>query len=99
MLEISSQALTGEDLEYAFSNAADFPIHYQRFSEALLTQNSFLRRLTELVDNGIVAGVADIPALEAMFGEMMKLEQWLTGPGKHLFSAALNAPQAEIALR
>ncbi|MEN0579903.1 NmrA/HSCARG family protein [Phytobacter palmae] len=99
VLEISSQALTGEDLEYAFSNAAGFPIHYQRFSEALLTQNSFLRRLTELVDNGIVAGVADIPALEAMFGEMMKLEQWLTGPGKHLFSAALNAPQAEIALR
>ncbi|SFT43840.1 Uncharacterized conserved protein YbjT, contains NAD(P)-binding and DUF2867 domains [Kosakonia arachidis] len=99
VLEISGQALTGEDLEQAFSNAAGFPIHYQRFPDALLEQNSFLRRLTELVDNGIVAGVADIPALEKAFGEMMKLKQWLTGPGKPLFSAALNAPQADIALR
>lgn len=99
VLEISSQTLTGEDLERAFSNAAGFPIHYQRFPDALLTQNSFLRRLTELVDNGIVAGVADIPALEKMFGEMMKLDQWLAGPGKQHFQAALNAPQAEIALR
>jgi hypothetical protein len=85
VLEISSQTLTGEDLERAFSNAAGFPIHYQRFPDALLTQNSFLRRLTELVDNGIVAGVADIPALEKMFGEMMKLDQWLTGPGNNTF--------------
>lgn len=99
VLEISSQSLTGEDLEYALSNAAGSPIHYQRFPDAMLKQNRFLRRLTELVDNGIVAGVADIPALEKEFGEMMKLEHWLTGSGKPLLKAALNAPQAEIALR
>ncbi|MBS0057242.1 hypothetical protein [Yersinia sp. Marseille-Q3913] len=51
------------------------------------------------MDNGIVTGAADIPALEQEFGEMMKLEKWLTGPGKRLFEAALNAPLADIQLR
>jgi uncharacterized protein YbjT (DUF2867 family) len=98
-LELSGQAITGEYLEEAFSRAAGRPIRYQRFSEELLAGNDFLRRLTMLVDNGVVAGVADIPALEREFGPMLKLDQWLSGPGKFLFEKALNAPQAGIALR
>lgn len=98
-LELSGQDVTGDDLENAFSRAAGRPILYQRFSEELLTGNDFLRRLTRLVDNGVVAGVADIPALEREFGPMMTLDQWLSGPGNILFQNALNAPQADIALR
>lgn len=98
-LELSGQAITGEDLEQAFSRAAGHPIRYQRFPEELLATNAFLRKLTELVDNGVVAGVADIPALEREFGPMLTLEQWLSGPGRELFQAALNAPKANIALR
>jgi hypothetical protein len=55
--------------------------------------------LTALVDSGVVAGVADIAALEREFGPMTTLEQWLSGAGKHLFEDALNAPQASVALR
>lgn len=98
-LELSGQAITGNDLAKAFSHAAGRPIRYQRFSEALLASNAFLRRLTALVDNGVVAGVADIPALERQFGPMLTLVQWLAGPGKALFETALNAPKAGIALR
>ncbi|MCS3409883.1 NmrA/HSCARG family protein [Serratia sp. AKBS12] len=98
-LELASQALTGEDLQRAFSNAAGHPVHYHRFSDELLKQNAFLRRLTALVDNGMVAGSADIPALEQEFGMMMTLEQWLAGPAKQHFKAALNAPQANLVLR
>ncbi len=98
-LELSGQDVTGEHLEQAFSRAAGRPIRYQRFSEELLAGNDFLRLLTNLVDNGVVAGVADIPALEREFGPMLKLDQWLSGPGKALFEDALNAPQADIALR
>lgn len=98
-LELASQALTGEELERAFSDAAGHAVHYHRFPEALLEQNSFLHRLTELVDNGIVTGSADIPALEQEFGRMMTLEQWLAGPAKQSFEAALNAPQANLLLR
>ncbi|MGO3123937.1 MAG: hypothetical protein ACTIKR_07930 [Advenella sp.] len=38
-------------------------------------------------------------ALEREFGPMLTLEQWLSGPGKALFEAALNASKAGIALR
>ncbi len=98
-LELSGQAITGDDLEQAFSHAAGRPIRYQRFPEQLLATNAFLRELTALVDNGVVSGVADIPALEREFGPMLSLEQWLSGPGKALFEAALNAPKVDIALR
>jgi uncharacterized protein YbjT (DUF2867 family) len=98
-LELSGQGVTGEYLEEALSRAAGRPIRYERFSEELLAGNEFLRRLTILVDNGVVAGVADIPALEREFGPMLKLDQWLSGPGKALFEDALNTPQADIALR
>lgn len=98
-LELTSQALTGEDLQRAFSDAAGHPVHYHRFPDELLAQNTFLRQLTALVDNGIVAGSADIPALEQEFGMMMTLEQWLAGPARQSFNAALNAPQANLVLR
>nr|WP_255433220.1 hypothetical protein [Pantoea sp. B9002] len=86
-------------MEHAFSLAAARPIRYQRFSEALLESNVFLKKLTELVDNGVVAGIADIPALEREFGPMLTLKEWLTGAGKAPFDAALNMATADIALR
>lgn len=98
-LELSGQDVTGEDLERSFTRAAGRPIRYRRFPETLLADNAFLRELTALVDNGVVAGVADIPALEAEFGPMLTVKDWLAGPGKALFDEALNAPQASIALR
>ncbi|UKK94698.1 NmrA/HSCARG family protein [Brucella pseudogrignonensis] len=98
-LELSGQSITGNDLERAFTQAAGRPIRYQRFPNELLAQNAFLRELTALVDSGVVAGVADIAALTDEFGPMLSLEDWLSGPGKTLFKAALNAPQADIALR
>jgi hypothetical protein len=98
-LELSGQDITGEYLEDVFARAAGRPIRYRRFSQELLAENEFLRRLTALVDDGVVAGVADIPALERDFGPMLTLDQWISGPGKGLFEAALNAPQAGIALR
>jgi uncharacterized protein YbjT (DUF2867 family) len=98
-LELSGQDVTGEELERAFTRAAGRPIRYRRFPESLLAENAFLRELTDLVDNGVVAGVADIPALEAEFGPMLKVDEWLAGPGKALFDEALNAHQANIALR
>lgn len=98
-IELSGQAVTGADLERAFTQAAGRPIRYQRFADGLLAANGFLRDLTALVDSGVVAGVADIAALEREFGPMTTLEQWLSGAGKRLFEDALNAPQASIALR
>ncbi|MCV9941294.1 MULTISPECIES: NmrA/HSCARG family protein [unclassified Rhizobium] len=99
VIELSGQDITGKDLQEAFSRAAGRPIHYQRFSEELLSENNFLKRLTALVDNGVVAGIADIAALEREFGPMLRVEQWLSGPGKTLFENALSAEPSGIGLR
>ena len=98
-LELAGQSVTGRELERAFSTAAGRQIRYRRFAEDFLASNGFMRRLTELVDDGAVAGSADIAALEREFGPMTTLDQWLDGSGKALFEAALNAPQADVALR
>lgn len=65
----------------------------------LLANNLILKKLTELVDNGVVAGIADIPALEREFGPILTLKEWLKGAGKASFGAALNMATADIALR
>lgn len=98
-IELASASVTGNDLERAFTAAAGRVITYRRFSHDLLAQNPFLNRLTELLDNGLLAGAADIPALERGFGHLSSLEEWLRGPGKPLFEAALNGDKAEVALR
>ena len=98
-LELVSQDVTGNDLRFAFTRAAGRSIGYRRFSDELLSSNAFLGKLAELLDDGTVAGCADIHALEREFGAMMTLDQWLAGPGKCLFEAALSAGQKDVALR
>ncbi|WP_029619932.1 NmrA/HSCARG family protein [Pseudorhizobium marinum] len=98
-IELASASVTGKDLQRAFTAAAGRAIAYRRFSDDLLVQNPFLSRLTELLDTGLLAGAADIPALKREFGHLTSLEEWLGGHGKLLFEAALVDNKAEVALR
>ncbi|KQY20273.1 NmrA/HSCARG family protein [Rhizobium sp. Root482] len=98
-IDLASASVTGKEVEQAFTKAAGKPIVYRRFPEELLARNPFLNRLTELLDNGLLAGAADIPALEREFGHLTSLEEWLVGPGKSLFENALKDEKAEVALR
>jgi len=98
-IELASASVTGKDLERAFTAAAGRMITYRRFSDDLLAQNPFLNHLCELLDTGLLAGAADIPALDREFGHLTSLEEWLGGPGKSLFEAALVDDTAEVALR
>ncbi|QBJ16523.1 NmrA/HSCARG family protein (plasmid) [Agrobacterium sp. 33MFTa1.1] len=98
-IELSGASVTGRDLEQAFTRVAGRPIVYSRFAESLLASNQFLASLVALVDNGVVAGAADIPALEREFGPFMSLEDWLESDGKPLFQAALNEKTMAVNLR
>ena len=98
-LEVSGDELTGYGLQEAMSKAAGRAITYHRFTDDLLDQNSFLGRLAELVDDGRLAGSADIDALRREFGGLLTFEAWLAGPSKSLFSAALQARAQTVALR
>lgn len=98
-LEIAGDELTGNSIEKSLSRAAGRPITYSRFPDSLLQENSFLRKLTELFDDGRLAGRADIDALRHEFGDLMSFDEWLAGPGRSHFEAAQNAGSTEIALR
>ncbi|WP_337267482.1 NmrA/HSCARG family protein [Oryzifoliimicrobium ureilyticus] len=99
IIELAGASVTGAGLERAFTKAAGRPIGYRRFPPALLAGNPFLNRLTELLDSGLLAGAADLQALSREFGELTSFEDWLAGPGKPLFEAALREREAEVALR
>ncbi|MCV3765646.1 NmrA/HSCARG family protein [Rhizobium sp. TRM95796] len=98
-IDIAGDEITGQRLQDSLSRAAGKPIAYSRFPDSLLRQNSFLDRLAELFDDGRLAGHADIPRLEQDFGKLLGFDEWLAGPGKPLFEAALVAENAPIALR
>ncbi|WLS05793.1 NmrA/HSCARG family protein [Shinella oryzae] len=99
VIELAGASVTGKDLQHAFTKAAGRPIIYKRFPDELLAANPFLRRLAELLDSGLLAGAADLTALAREFGHLASLEEWLGGPGKTLFDAALIHDGAEVALR
>jgi uncharacterized protein YbjT (DUF2867 family) len=98
-IEIAGDELSGKELQESLSRAAGRAITYSRFPESLLAQDRFLGHLADLVDDGRLAGRADIAALKHEFGHLLSFDEWLAGPGKSLFEAALSASDAQIALR
>lgn len=98
-VELASASVTGRDLERGFTKAAGRVITYRRFPDELLAANPFLNRLGELLDSGLLAGAADIPALEWEFGHLTSLVEWLEGPGKRQFETALKDEKARVELR
>ncbi len=99
IIELASASVTGRDLERAFTRAAGRPVIYGRFPDALLAENPFLNRLTELLDTGLLVGSADLDALAQQYGKLTSLVDWLHGTGKTLFEAALNHESEKVALR
>ncbi|WP_421407532.1 NmrA/HSCARG family protein [Agrobacterium tumefaciens] len=98
-LDIAGDAITGVQLQWALSRALRRPIKYSRFSDRLLTENAFLHRLAVLVDDGRLAGSADLPSLRQQFGDLTKLVDWLSGPGKPLIEQAAGLSSANLSLR
>ena len=98
-VEIAGDAVTGAELAKEFSLAAGRPITYQRFPDSLLDHNAFLGSLARLVDQGRLAGHADLPALRKTFPGLLTLHDWLQGAGRLALLGALQASGDEVALR
>jgi uncharacterized protein YbjT (DUF2867 family) len=90
-LDIASDAVTGRDLEATFTQMAGFPIRYARFTEEVLEQNLFLRKLTNLIDDGTLQGKADLNSCRAIVPNLQYFEDWLDSTGREAFKAALGA--------
>ncbi len=97
-IEIAGDTVTGDELGRKFSRAAGRTVTYQRFPDSLLESDRFLGRLADLVDRGRLVGHADIEALRREFPGLLTLDEWLAGPGRAAFHAALQAG-GELALR
>lgn len=88
-LEIVSDSVTGRDLEASFTEAAGRPIPYARIPDEVLEANSFLGKLAALVDDGRLAGNADLGSLRGINPAMLTFRSWLAGPGHASFERAL----------
>jgi uncharacterized protein YbjT (DUF2867 family) len=89
VVEIASDAVTGNDLEAMFTETAGRPIAYARFPDEVLAAKPFLAKLTALVDEGPLAGHADLDALRQINPEMQSFRSWLAGSGRKAFEQAL----------
>jgi uncharacterized protein YbjT (DUF2867 family) len=98
-IEIAGDQVTGAELAAKFSRTAEQTITYQRFPDSLLEQNAFLGGLAKLVDQGRLAGNADIALLRAEFPGLLTMDEWLMGAGKSALLAAIQADGGEVALR
>lgn len=93
-LELAGDSLTGAEMEAAFTAAAGRPIRHQRFPDDVLRANPFLAKLTALVDQGPLAGHADLAALRRLNPRMRSFQAWLAGPGRAAFQQALGTAGA-----
>ena len=90
--EIASDSVTGRQLEGLFSAAAGRPIPYSRFSDEVLAASPFLHKLTGLVDDGRLAGHADLDALRQLHPQLHTFAGWLAGPASRQSGSRRPAP-------
>lgn len=92
--EIAGDAVTGRDIEASFTQAAGRPMPYARFADDVLTANPFLAKLAALLDEGRLAGQADLDALREINPELQSFRSWLAGTGRRDFERALGTAGA-----
>lgn len=88
-LEIAGDGVTGEQLAASFARASGRPVTYERFPDVVLGGSSVLGGLARLVDEGPLAGAADIDALRALHPGLQSFAVWLEGPAKAPLEALL----------
>lgn len=64
---------------------------YSRFSDEVLAASPFLHKLTGLVDDGRLAGHADLDAMRQLHPQLHTFAGWLAGPGRPAFERALTS--------
>lgn len=76
-IELAGDSLTGEQLAAAFGRVLDRRVSYRRFPDKILLDKDLLRRLVEAVDNGPLAGSANIDALRKLHPGLLTFDAWL----------------------
>ncbi|OLR92798.1 NmrA/HSCARG family protein [Actinokineospora bangkokensis] len=99
-IELAGDAASGEQVAAALSEAAGRPVDYARLPDDVLDADPLLGKLAALIDDGALAGRADLDALRAEFPFLLDLRSWLAGPGAPLLHQALRTTAGNpVALR
>ena len=98
-VDIAGDSLTGNQLAQHFSTALKRPIEYRRMSPAILEHNDLLGRLAAAVDDGRLAGRADLTALRARFPFLSRFEDWLAAHDSDAIDAATRPSSGDVGLR
>ncbi|NBD10123.1 MULTISPECIES: NmrA/HSCARG family protein [Corallococcus] len=80
-LELAGDELTGNQLAEKIGRATHTSISYARFPPEFLARSALLRRLVEVVDEGMLVGDADIPALRRLSPGLLTFDAWLERGG------------------
>lgn len=80
-LKIASDRVTGNQLEAAFSEAADRPITYTRFRDEVLAANADLAHMASSLEDGPLAERVDLDLMREINPELVSLRSWLMGTG------------------
>ncbi|MEV7864599.1 NmrA/HSCARG family protein [Streptomyces sp. NPDC088124] len=98
-MEIAGGTLTGNALAEHLTRATGRAISYSRLSDTLPARDEVLCKLEALVDDGRLAGNANLDALRAEFPFLLRFDRWLEGPGADLLNKVLRSPGTGIAPR
>lgn len=90
-LKISSDRVTGRDLEAAFTEVAGRPISYARFPDDVLAANADLAHMAWSLENGPLAEHVDLNAMREINPEILSFRSWLGTSGRRALEEALGA--------
>ncbi|MDX3978215.1 NmrA/HSCARG family protein [Shinella sp.] len=88
-LKIASDRLTGRELEAAFSEAAGWPISYERFPDDVLAANADLAHMAKSLEDGPLAERVDLEVMREINPDLLTFRSWLAGNGRKSLDEAL----------
>lgn len=89
-LRVASDLVTGDDLAAIFSEAANRPIAYARFTEDALAANPSFAQMSASIDSGPLSKHADLNLMREINPEILTFRSWLHGKGRDALQAALS---------
>ncbi|GGF20824.1 NmrA/HSCARG family protein [Williamsia phyllosphaerae] len=98
-IDLAGDSLTGDELAHHLGTALDRPVSYRRIPDDVLRGNDLLGRLAAAVDDGRLAGHADLTALRQTFPFLLRFDEWLAGLDAQTLAAATQSSTGGVALR
>ncbi|GAA1458169.1 NmrA/HSCARG family protein [Williamsia maris] len=98
-IDVAGDSLTGNELARHLGTALKRPITYRRIPDDVLSENDLLGRLAAAVDDGRLAGHADLTALRERFPFLRRFDDWLPTCDPETLAAATRSTSASVQLR